>query len=178
MVNYAPFALKYENDLCDWQGEDGNFPQIAPEGGTDSYMRSMNGSVGWSDAGILIPYRLWKKYGDKRILEKYYDNMKRYARYMMKRTGKTQFIISEKTGLSKADSKYLYNMGQHYGEWAEPSDVHAMSYRDFMNLAPGGGNGISFLCHGNYGRDCGELAKMQISQCMWNTVMVRSDYQN
>ena len=35
MVNYAPFALKYENDLCDWQDKSGNFPQIAPEGGTD-----------------------------------------------------------------------------------------------------------------------------------------------
>lgn len=136
MVNYAPFALKYENDLCDWQGEDGNFPQIAPEGGTDTYMRTMNGSVGWSDAGILIPYRLWKKYGDRRVIDKYYDNMKRYARYMINRTGKTQFIISEKTGLSKADSKYLYNIGQHYGEWAEPEDVHAMSYKDFMTSRP------------------------------------------
>ena len=136
MVNYAPFALKYENDLCDWQGEDGNFPQIAPEGGTDTYMRFMNGSVGWSDAGILIPYRLWKKYGDRRIIEKYYDNMKKYAGYMINRTGKNQFIISEKTGLSKADTKYLYNMGQHYGEWAEPEDVHAMNYRDFMTSRP------------------------------------------
>lgn len=136
MVNYVPFALKYENDLCDWQGEDGNFPQIAPEGGTDTYMRTMNGSVGWSDAGILIPYRLWKKYGDRKIIEKYYDNMKRYAKYMINRTGKTKFIISEKTGLSKADSKYLYNIGQHYGEWAEPEDVHAMSYKDFMTSRP------------------------------------------
>ena len=136
MVNYAPFALKYENDLCDWQTADGNFPQIAPEGGTDSYMRYMNGSVGWSDAGILIPYRLWKKYGDRQIIEKYYDNMKRYAGYMISRTGKKQFMISEKTGLSKEDSKYLYNMGQHYGEWAEPADVHAMSYKDFMTSRP------------------------------------------
>lgn len=136
MVNYVPFALKYENDLCDWQGKDGNFPQIAPEGGTDSYMKVMNGSVGWSDAGILIPYRLWKKYGDRRIIEKYYDNMKKYAEYMISRTGKKQFIISEKTGLSKMDSKYLYNKGQHYGEWAEPSDVHAMSYKDFMTSRP------------------------------------------
>lgn len=136
MTNYAPFALKFENDLCDWQDEKGNFPQIAPEGGTDSYMRTMNGSVGWSDAGILIPYRLWKKYGDERILERYYDNMKRYAKYMISRTGKSQFVISEKTGLAKEDRKYLYNMGQHYGEWAEPEDVHAMSYRDFMTSRP------------------------------------------
>ena len=136
MTNYAPFALKFENDMCDWQTEDGNFPQIAPEGGTDSYMRVMNGSVGWSDAGILIPYRLWKKYGDLGIIEKYYDNMKRYAKYMISRTGKSQFFISERTGLKKEDRKYLYNMGQHYGEWAEPADVHAMTYKDFMTSRP------------------------------------------
>lgn len=136
MTNYVPFALKFENDMCDWQTEDGNFPQIAPEGGTDSYMRVMNGSVGWSDAGILIPYRLWKKYGDIGIIEKYYDNMKRYAKYMISRTGKSQFFISEKTGLKKEDRKYLYNKGQHYGEWAEPADVHAMSYKDFMTSRP------------------------------------------
>lgn len=136
MTNYAPFALKFENDLIDWQTNDGNFPQIAPEGGTDSYMRTMNGSVGWSDAGVLIPYRLWKKYGDKAILERYYDSMKRYAKYMINRTGKSQFIISERVKLSKEDKKYLYNIGQHYGEWAEPADVHPMSYRDFMSSRP------------------------------------------
>lgn len=136
MTNYAPFALKYENDLCDWQTKDGNFPQIAPEGGTDFYMRTMNGSVGWSDAGILIPYRLWKKYGDAQIIKKYYANMKAYAKYMISRTGKKQLVISERTGLSKEDSKYLYNMGQHYGEWAEPADVHAMTYKDFMTSHP------------------------------------------
>lgn len=136
MVNYAPFALKYQKDLCDWQTPDGNFPQIAPEGGTDPYMRTMNGSVGWSDAGILIPYRLWKKYGDKKIIETYYENMKKYAEYMISRTGKTQFLISERTGLDKASVKYLYNVGQHYGEWAEPADVHAMNYKDFMKSQP------------------------------------------
>lgn len=136
MVNYAPFAMKYENDLCDWQGDDGCFPQMAPEGGTDSFLRVMNGAIGWADAGVLIPYRLWKKYGDRRVIEKYYDNMKSYANYMMKRTGKTQFIISEKTGLSKADSMYVYNFGQHYGEWAEPADVHPITYKDFMTSRP------------------------------------------
>lgn len=136
MTNYAPFALKFQNDLCDWQDASGNFPQIAPEGGTDSYMRSMNGSVGWSDAGILIPYRLWKKYGDRQIIERYYENMKAYATYMIGRTGKKQFLISEKVPLSKEDQKYLYNMGQHYGEWAEPADIHTMNIRDFMSSRP------------------------------------------
>ena len=136
MVNYAPFAIKYQNDLCDWQDKSGAFPQIAPEGGTDFYMRTMNGSTGWADAGVLIPYRLWKKYNDVSIIERFYDNMKKYAEYMMARTGKTQPIISEKTGLSKRDRKYLYNKGQHYGEWAEPADIHETSFRDFMTSRP------------------------------------------
>ncbi len=136
MVNYAPFAMKYENDLCDWQKKNGNFPQIAPEGGTDFYMNPMNGSVGWSDAGILIPYRLWKKYGDQGIIEKYYDNMKRYAKFMIHRTGKTEPFISVNTGLSFKDKKYLYNFGQHYGEWAEPEDVHKMNWKDFASSRP------------------------------------------
>ena len=35
MVNYGPFADKYERDLCDLQRKNGAFTQIAPEGGTD-----------------------------------------------------------------------------------------------------------------------------------------------
>lgn len=30
-------------------------PHIAPDGGADFYMKPMNGSVGWSDVGIIIP---------------------------------------------------------------------------------------------------------------------------
>ena len=139
MVHYAPFALKYENDLCDWQDKSGNFPQIAPEGGTDFYMRVMNGSVGWSDAGILIPYRLWKMFGDDRMISDYYDNMRSYAKYMIGRTGKTEPFISEHTGLSAKEKKYLYNYGQHYGEWAEPKDVKTMTWKDFATSRPDSG---------------------------------------
>ena len=135
-VGTAGYMVKYESDLCDWQTEDGCFPQIAPEGGTDSYMRTMNGSSGWADAGIIIPYKMWKRYGDISIIEKYYENMKKYAKYMMARAGKENLLSSEKTSLSAEDKKYLYNNGQHYGEWAEPSDVHAMSYKDFIKSQP------------------------------------------
>ncbi len=136
MVNYAPFAMKYETDLCDWQTKDGCFPQIAPEGGTDSYMRGMNGSSGWSDAGVIIPYRLWKQNGDIRIIEQYYDSMKKYAGYVMERAGKESLLNSEKHSVKGKDKKYIYNNGQHYGEWAEPSDVHAMSFKDFIKSQP------------------------------------------
>ena len=79
LFDYAAFSKKYLRDVFDWQKKDGRLPQIAPYGGTDFYMWTMNGSVGWSDVGILNPYRFWKMYGDRRILTEYYDRMKRYA---------------------------------------------------------------------------------------------------
>lgn len=54
LFDYLPFAEKYLNDLYDWQKKNGCLPQIAPEGGTDFYMRAMNGSVGWADAVCTV----------------------------------------------------------------------------------------------------------------------------
>ena len=136
MVNYAPFADKYEKDLCDLQRKNGAFTQIAPEGGTDFYMKTMDGSVGWADAGIMIPYRLWKKYGDISFVGKYYDKMKKYAEFAIGRLGKHSVLMSEKVKISRENRKYLYNVGQHYGEWAEPEDVHKMSFKDFSKAKP------------------------------------------
>lgn len=132
MTSYAPFAKKFLNDLRDWQRPNGRLPQIAPEGGTDFYMRPMNGSTGWADAGVIIPYTLWKQYGDFEIIEEYYDMMQKYAHYMIGRAGKRAVMISEKANVAKCHRKYLYNVGQHYGEWAEPIDVHSMGWKDFM----------------------------------------------
>lgn len=76
-------------DVYDWQKKDGKLPQIAPYGGVDFYMSFMDGSVGWADAGVLIPYRFWKLYGDDSLIRRHYGGMVRYARFMIKRC--TQF---------------------------------------------------------------------------------------
>ena len=129
LFNYLPFAEKYLNDLYDWQAKSGCLPQIAPEGGTDFYMRAMNGSVGWADAGVLMPYALWKRYGDTEVLKKYLPGMRRYAKYMQNRCGKW-YPTAKHTGLHGEDRKYLSNYGQAYGEWAEPESVHHMTWKD------------------------------------------------
>lgn len=131
-----PFWRKYLNDLYDWQKPNGRLPQIAPHGGVDFYMNVMDGSVGWSDAGILIPYRLWKRYGDERILRKYYDGMKKYATFMMSRCGKWGGPYAKRLHVKGAQKRYLVNRGQSYGEWAEPKDVHEMKWYDFAQPHP------------------------------------------
>ena len=129
LFDYKTFAEKYIRDLYDWQKKDGKLPQIAPEGGVDSYMKWMDGSVGWADAGVIMPYVLWKQYGDTEILHKYIDGMRKYAAFMQKRCGKW-YPTAKFTGLHGKDRKYLSNYGQAYGEWAEPADVHTMTWKD------------------------------------------------
>lgn len=137
LLDYAAFARKYERDMCDWQKKDkaGRFPQIAPAGGVDSYMETMNGSVGWSDAGVMIPYRFWKLYGDKQILMDNYEAMRKYAKFMMKRCGR-RGLMAKKLGLIGDAKKYVVNAGQSYGEWAEPEDVHANHWTDMIAPHP------------------------------------------
>lgn len=139
LFDYAAFSQKFLQDLYDWQKRSGRLPQIAPYGGVDFYMWVMNGSVGWSDAGILIPYRFWKQNGDRQILEKYYSRMKRYAEFMIRRCGKwlTPYLIYTKPcGVHGKARKYIVNYGQSYGEWAEPADVYPMHWTDMVSPHP------------------------------------------
>lgn len=129
LFDYLPFAKKYLNDLYDWQRRNGCLPQIAPEGGTDFYMASMNGSVGWADAGVLMPYVLWKQYGDTGVLRQFLHGMRRYARFMQRRCGRW-YPTAKRTGLRGEERRYLSNAGQAYGEWAEPESVHHMTWKD------------------------------------------------
>lgn len=131
LFDYSAFSKKYLRDVFDWQTKDGKLPQIAPEGGTDFFMKSMNGSVGWADAGIIIPYFFWKKYGDRAILEEYYPQMARYARFMERRIGRNS-ILSVPHNVAGKNRKYIVNCGQSYGEWAEPKDVFPNRWTDMI----------------------------------------------
>ena len=136
LADYAAFTRKHLKDVFDRQWKNGKLPQIAPYAHEDWFMWTMNGSVGWADVGILTPWRFWKKYGDRRILEDNYDNMLRYAEFMISRCGKWGGIYSKPLGISRANRKYAVNAGQSYGEWAEPNDVKAFVWTDFAAPHP------------------------------------------
>ena len=139
LTNYQTFTRKHIVDVYDRQDKNGRLPQIAPYSAEDWFMDVMNGSVGWADVGILTPYRFYKKYGDKRLLVDNFHNMERYAKFMIKRCGRTKGIYSiyaKPLHLSKENRKYQVNTGQSYGEWAEPNDVKAFVWTDFCEPHP------------------------------------------
>jgi alpha-L-rhamnosidase len=135
LFDYKTFAEKFIKDMYCWQRKDGCLPHIVPDGGADFYMYAMNGSNGWADAGIIMPYILYNKYNDKNILQRYLKGMRKYAGFIKKRVG-SFYLTARKLNLNKEERKYLNNAGQHYGEWAEPEDVHKMHWTDCVVTHP------------------------------------------
>ena len=139
LFDYGAFIRKHIRDVFDRQDKNGRLPQIAPYSAEDWFMDVMNGSVGWADVGVLIPYRMYLKYGDINILKENYDNMARYAEFMIRRCGRAKgfyALYAKPLHLSKENRRYGVNTGQSYGEWAEPNDVKAFAWTDFAEPHP------------------------------------------
>lgn len=136
LVNYATFARKHINDLFDRQWANGKLAQIVPFSNEDWFMWPMNGSVGWADAGVLIPYRYFIKYGDDRLMKDNLENIIRYGNFMVSRIGKWGGPYAKPLKLSGEGRKNAVNRGQSYGEWAEPHDVKAFVWYDFAQPHP------------------------------------------
>ena len=68
---------KWMQDIADCQDVlSGHIQYTAP------YIRSGGGPGGWGCAVVGVPWQLYKHYGDKAVLEKYYGNMRRYIDYL------------------------------------------------------------------------------------------------
>lgn len=83
---------KWMQDIADGQDVlSGHIQYTAP------YIRSGGGPGGWGCAIVEVPYQLYRHYGDKSILEKYYSNMRRYIDYLEVHT-EYGVITSDKKG--------------------------------------------------------------------------------
>jgi alpha-L-rhamnosidase len=78
------FLGKWMTDLRDAAYGDGNFPGIAP---TVPNAGDFGSGLGWSDAGITVPYAVWKAHGDKTIVRTNYDAMEKFFRFVKNSAG-------------------------------------------------------------------------------------------
>lgn len=81
---------KILGDMRDAQHENGLVPDIAPEYITFGYHKGYVDSPEWGSAAILVPWYLYHKYGELRILEENYNTAVRYITYL---TGMTHHYV-------------------------------------------------------------------------------------
>ena len=99
--NVETFFEKWLCDLSDDQLETGAYPDVAPDvackNGLHWPIESMSplstkilrgsafgegGCAAWTDAGVICPWVIYERYGDARILERQYDSMAAFLKFL------------------------------------------------------------------------------------------------
>lgn len=87
IADIEPFMTKWFGDLRDSQKDFfGCYADVVPRiniDNTDPSGWAFGGSTAWSDAGVLVPYILWKMYGADRLIKEHYSSMEDYIAYLL-----------------------------------------------------------------------------------------------
>ena len=93
------FMHKWMRDMRDSQTEVGSYLGVAPLAQYgDNQMR-----LGWADAGIIVPWIIWKQYNDVEIIDQNWESMEKYMAY-----------VNE----TKYDHKNIASLNGNY-QWAD-----------------------------------------------------------
>ncbi len=80
------FYRKYMQDMQDAIFPDGSVPNVVPRVyRSPGKTITGTGTAAWGDAVFIIPYHLWKMYGDTETMRACYGDMVQYFRYLEKR---------------------------------------------------------------------------------------------
>ena len=123
-----PVIRKWLTECRLTQHDDGRLPNISPKNNRPNfYSGLLAGSVGWGDACIIVPFALYKRTGDIRILTENYAMMQKWYAFLEHRASQTSDnSIIEK---SNPQAAYTIDTGIDYGEWCEPG----VSVRETMS---------------------------------------------
>ncbi|WP_026904971.1 alpha-L-rhamnosidase [Pedobacter glucosidilyticus] len=126
MYNFdvATLASKVVDDIISSQLDDGLIPEIAPEYVKFTWGGDMfRDSPEWGSTGIILPWYLYKWYGNKQVLEKAYPSMQRYITYLKSKAdghilkqglGDWYDIGPERPGVSQQTPKGLTGTAIYY----------------------------------------------------------------
>jgi len=99
-MDVAAFFTKWLLDLAVDQRNDGSVPHVIPDvvSKPEEYR---GGATGWADAAVIVPWILYRMYGDERVLERQYESMTAWIANMRRRAG-DDLVLRE---------------GEHFGDW-------------------------------------------------------------
>jgi alpha-L-rhamnosidase len=127
LFDVAGFTTKWLRDLAADQRPDGavrNFAPDSPPHDDDpvkDFVSGIEGSAGWGDAAVLVPWTMWRSYADREILAEQWPSMVAWVDFAANaaRNGRFQGRV-ERSPTPAAHEQYLWDSGFHWGEWCEP----------------------------------------------------------
>ena len=122
------FFKKYTRDLRDSRCARGGYPSVAPTAqyGNETF------NLGWADVGVIVPWTVWKQYGELSILQENWEAMSKFVRAL----DETKYDFEGKIGYIYADwlsYETFETCGNAFGSWKKwQNDPSAMAYRRFL----------------------------------------------
>ena len=98
-ANTDSFFHKWMRDMRDSQSETGGYPGVAP---TAQYGGNMM-RLGWADAGIIVPWTVWKQFGDTAIIEENWDSMCKFFNHVTETKYDHAALVAENGNYQWAD---------------------------------------------------------------------------
>ncbi|HEX5730144.1 family 78 glycoside hydrolase catalytic domain [Microbacterium sp.] len=142
----VPFLSRWLDNLRADQLPDGRIPIFSPRSPFDAEaaataqgIGSIVAAAGWSDAIAIVPWVLYERYGDRRILEENYDALARWVEYQ--RVTAAAEVPEELAGddlprRRRRNQSLLYNTGMHFGDWLAPSTMEGKPMHEAVGIAP------------------------------------------
>ncbi len=122
------FFAKFTRDMRDSMSEDGGYPAVSPfsQYGNEVF------SLGWSDAGVIVPWTIWRQFGDTSIVDANWEAMKKFVR----RLDETKYDFEDVLQYIYADwlsYEKFETCGNSFGNWEKwRKDPDARNYRRFL----------------------------------------------
>ena len=138
------FTRRWLQAVRDDQYEDGSLAMFSPDSERmkitlDNPLRMGGGSAGWGDAAVLVPWTLYRAYGDVHVLERSWESMRHWVEFAL-RTARENRHPSRiaRSAEPAAHDQYLWDGSFHFGEWLEPTPAGsdpidpAAAYLEFL----------------------------------------------
>jgi alpha-L-rhamnosidase len=143
LYDVVDFSVKWLRDLAAEQRPDGAVSNIVPdphdfERDTKSFWSNMQGSSGWGDAAVHVPWELHLASGRTDFLAPQLDSMRRWVDFAAGRAAAGRH--PERAAARPQPlphERYLWDSGFHFGEWLEPGVPIADEFRRILTMDHG-----------------------------------------
>lgn len=93
------FTRRFMADARVAQSKDGSFPDVTP------FPFTWDGSPGWADAGVILPWTVFRQYGDTGVIDENWTAMAAWLKHI---------------GVANPDFVWRNKRGIDYGDWLSP----------------------------------------------------------
>ncbi len=126
LYDVAGFTTKWLRDLAAEQWSSGLVANLAPSPPSESeggFLAAMNGSAGWGDAAVIVPWEIYRAYGERRLLEEQWVSMVAWLSYVeASAAGARHPGRAAGRPEPRPHERYLWDSGFHWGEWLVPGE--------------------------------------------------------